>query len=157
MAVAPTPRRKSFFAHLIIGILTILVVFEAFSLACWLLIPVFPSVLLENENSVAVAILNAETGLFSSLQQLAPILLAILLVAGGFGLLRLVLSFFKKRPRLVLRLSSSKKGVNLLAGLQSFLDDVFDPAAQVQGVGCWSWLCPFSWFPASRFTFTCPV
>jgi hypothetical protein len=30
MAVAPIPKRKSFFTHLLIGILTILVVFEAF-------------------------------------------------------------------------------------------------------------------------------
>jgi len=74
--------------------------------------------------------------LFSSLQQLAPILLAILLVTGGIGLLRLVLSFFKKRPRLVLRLSSSKKGVDVLAGLQSSLDDVFDPS----GTGSRRWV-----------------
>jgi hypothetical protein len=128
MATPFTERQRSLISHFLAGLLIAFVIFEAFSLACWLLIPVFPSIFLENKDPIVGAVLNAETGLFSSLQQLAPILLAVLLVTGGIGLLRLIPSFFKKRPRLVLRLSSSKKGVDVLAGLRSSLDDVFDPA-----------------------------
>jgi hypothetical protein len=111
-----------------IGLLAFLVVFEAVSLVCWLALP-FSSLFPNEQWKEAVSLfLSNETGLFFSLQQLAPIFLAALLVTGGIGLLRLVLSFLKKRPRLVLRLSSSKKGVDVLAGLRSSLDDVFDPA-----------------------------
>jgi len=111
-----------------IGLLVFLVVFEAVSLVCWLALP-FSSLFPNEQWKDAVSLfLSNETGLFFSLQQLAPILLATLLVTGGIGLLGLVLSFLKKRPRLVLRLSSSKKGVDVLAGLRSSLDDVFDPS-----------------------------
>lgn len=136
MATSLIERQRSLISYFLTGLLIPFVIFEAFSLACWLLIPVFPSIFLENKDPIVRAVLDAETGLFSSLQQLAPILLAILLVTGGIGLLRLIPSFFKKRPRLVLRLSSNKKGVNLLAGLQSSLDDVFDPS----GTGSRRWV-----------------
>ncbi len=128
MNISHTSLQRSSIVYFAIGLLVFLVVFEAVSLVCWLALP-FSSLFPNEQWKDAVSLfLSNETGLFFSLQQLAPILLATLLVTGGIGLLRLVLSFLKKRPRLVLRLSSSKKGVNLIAGLQSSLDDVFDPS-----------------------------
>lgn len=93
MATPPTERLRSLVAQSLAGLLIALVVFEAISLAYWLLIPVFPSVLLENKNSVITAILNAETGLFYSSAFLAPVFVIVMLFSWVIWLLRLYPSY----------------------------------------------------------------
>lgn len=60
-------------------ILFALVLFEAVSLACWLLIPFFPSVFNTDGQGVVAVVLSSETSLFYSSAVLAPVFVALML------------------------------------------------------------------------------
>jgi hypothetical protein len=111
------------------GLLAFLVVLEAVSLVGWLALP-FSSLFPNGQwKEAMLSFLGIETRLFFSLQQLTPILLAVLLVTGCIGLLKPVIGFLRKHLRLMVKLDNGKKGTEcVLAGLRSSLDEAFEPA-----------------------------
>jgi len=112
-----------------------LVVFEAVSFACWLLIPFFPSVFNTHEGSFVSAVLNSEAWLFYSAAVLAPILVVLMMFSWVPRLLVWLGEVYAGRrgqkSRLVFTVGIRKLSVGRpLAYMRSALSMAFEPVKE---------------------------
>ena len=124
--------QRSRLVRLLNVILLCLVVFEAVSLACWLLIPFFPSVFNTHEEGFVSAVLNSEAWLFYSSVALAPVFVVLMLFSWVPRLLAWLGEVYAGRRwqqgRVVFTVGMRKLSVDgLLAYVHSALNMVFEP------------------------------
>lgn len=113
-------------------VLLCLVVFEAISLACWLLIPFFPSVFNTHEEGFVSAVLNSEAWLFYSTVALTPVFVALMLFSWVPRLLVWLGEVYAGRRwqqgRVVFTVGMRKLSVDRpLAYMRSALNMAFEP------------------------------
>jgi len=81
MNFSQTERRRLALARFMNWSLLILVLFEAVSLACWLLVPFFPSVFNPRAEGLVSAVLNSESWLFYLSAALVPIFVVFMMLS----------------------------------------------------------------------------
>ena len=126
----PDTRRQTL-ARLLIGVLLVLVTFEAVTLAGWLTVPLFPS-LNVHEESLVSAILNSEAWLFYSTSMLAPVFVVLMMFSWTprslLWLRRLMPRPRQKGNQLTLTVGTGRLTANsVFAHVNSVLDMAFKP------------------------------
>jgi len=130
MASFLADRRMSCLAHFLTVGLIALVIFEAFSFACWLLIPFFPSALNGDGKSIVSVVLDVETWLFYSLAVIVPVFVVLLLFSWILWSVKAILRLTGRSARFYMGASRKRMNVDgFFVGLHSRLESAFDSAS----------------------------
>jgi hypothetical protein len=133
MNFSSTERQRLTLARFMNWSLLILVLFEAVSLACWLLVPFFPSVFNPRAEGLVSSVLNSESWLFYFSAALAPVFVVFMMLSWVPRLFVWLGEVYTNRQRKrihgVLALGGRKISFDkLLTRMNSALNMAFEPA-----------------------------